>query len=420
MNETTLEGLGHHGLRRWRSRLLAVAAAGALAATGLAATPASSAVPKATDTSGDGWCASPTAVPCIVSVSRDGTAVNDGDANWSLTVADTSIDGSHAAQFFVSDPGASVTDPTNPPGGNEFASLPASETSHTWSITVRVDFLPREFDGYGDNMIVDRGGRERNGDYTVTMTGNPVTQGVNAECTTSSWPWSCPSTSGANVTSFFGETSDFQQWNDSSQWDDFDGMTISTNVEASAVPPEISGDPLTISIDLANSHSLAGADQPFQGFYHLTIPNAFLEAMGIDDPSTLDPSGISASIGAGTVVITPGPDSAQVDVTGITFSPHKLKLKRGTITPTRVGGLHVSRTAHRAHLHFTRAKARGSRIRHYQARCLAGHHPTRTATGKHTTVVVGRLVSHTRYTCEVRAVAVAGDGRWSKPKRTKA
>ncbi len=400
---------------RHRSAIgLAVAAAGALLVPMVAATPASSAVARAPRTAGDGWCASPTSAPCIVSVTRDSTTISDGDPTWDVTVGDTSGFGAHSAQVFVSDSSAVVNDP---PYG-EFASLAPGETGHTWSITVRVAFQPREADGYADNMAIDR---VNNGDgtYDVTFTGNPVEMGVNAECTTSSWPWSCPSTSGANVTTFQGEVSDFEQWNDSSQWGDFNGMDMSTNVEASGIPPDITGDPFTITVDLANSHELAGAGSPFQGFFHITIPNQFLIDMGIDDPSTLDPAGISTSIGSGTVVVTPGPDSTQVDATGITFSPRSLKLKRGIVTPTRVTLVHVSRTKFRVHLGFLKARPRGSRIKGYEARCLATHHPRRIATGKHSPLVVKQLAAGVRYTCAVRARAKAGYGRWSKPRHIK-
>ncbi len=401
---------------RHRSAIgLAVVAAGALLVPMVAASPASSAVPRAPRTAGDGWCASPTSVPCIVTVTRDGSPVVDGSPTWDVTVGDISGSGAHAAQWFVSDPSASVTDPLT---SETYASMPAAETGHSWSITVRVAFQPRETDGYGDNMTVHRVDNG-NGTSDVTITANPVTMGANAECTTSSWPWSCPSTSGANVTLIQGDISDFEQWNDSSQWGDFNGMDMSTNIEATDIPPEITGDPFTITVDLANSHQLVGAGSPFQGFFHITIPNQFLIDMGIDDPSTLDPAGISTSIGSGTVVVTPGSDSTQVDATGIAFSPRSLKLKRGIVTPTRVTIVHSSRTKFRAHLSFQKSRPRGSRIKGYEARCLAKHHPRRTVSGKHSPLVVKQLAAGVRYTCAVRAHAKAGYGRWSKPRHIK-
>jgi hypothetical protein len=335
----------------------------------------------------------------------------DGDATWEVAVGDTSGNGAHSAKWFISDP-AAVVDAT-------YASMPAGETSHTWSITIRVGFQPRQTDNYGSGISIDR---LNNGDgtYDVTITGNPVTMGVNAECQTSSWPWQCPATAGANVTSFQGDISDFEQWNDPSQWGDFNGMDIWTNVEASDVPPEITGDPLTITVDLANSHELAGASSPFQGFYHVSIPNQFLIDMGIDDPSTLDPASISTSIGSGTVVVTPGTDSTVVDATGITFSPRSLRVKRGTITPTRVVIAHTHRTTHQAHLSFHKAKPRGSRIKGYQGRCIAKHYATLKKSGPHSPLVVKGLARGVHYTCEVRARARAGYGRWSKPRHIKA
>ena len=238
--------------------------------------------------------------------------------------------------------------------------------------------------------------------------------GVNDECDVSSWPWECPSTAGANVTTFQGDISDFEQWTDSSQWPDFNGMDMWTNIEESDIPPQIIGDPLTIKVDLANSHMLAGASAPFQGFFHIVIPNRFLHDMGIDDPATLDPAGISTSIGSGTVVVTPGPGSTRIDATGITFSPRSLKLKRGTITPTRVAIKHATRSGHRVRLVFAKATPRGSRIMGYQARCSTKHHMTRTVSGKDSPLVVRQLAAGVGYSCEVRARAKAGYGRWSE------
>ena len=47
----------------------------------------------------------------------------------------------------------------------------------------------------------------------------------------------------------------------------------------------------------------------FQGFWEAVLPDAFLVDMGINDPATLTSVGTSASVGTGTVTVTPGPAS---------------------------------------------------------------------------------------------------------------
>jgi len=298
--------------------------------------------------------------------------------------------------------------------------LSPGEESHNWSITIMVNFNPREVDAYASGLTVTR---IDNGDGTwdINYKGNPVVMGDNGQCDQSSWPWSCPYHSDKNFVNFLGEASDYEFWSDSSQWDIFNGMTMATNIEATGLPPQI--DPsFAMIIDLASSHFLAAPDDatPFEGFFHLAIPNAYLEAMGIDDPSTLVPSSVSASAGTGTVTVTPGAASTEVAIDGMTFSPHKLRISRGVITPTKPTALRTNRrSAHRATVSFHRARPRGSRLTGYQARCHARHTPTVRAKGKHTTLHLRGLKRGTAYHCQVRAKAKAGYGHWSAKKKLK-
>jgi hypothetical protein len=339
------------------------------------------------------------------------------DGTYDISATNTSLNGGDSAIWSVSDPAAAVTDSKALHGSGPFSSLASDETTQSWSVTVRVSFIPRQTDTYADGVTISR---HDNGDGTwdVTTTGNPVQMGVNDDCDTSAWPWNCPREAGANVTTLQGEFRDFNNWDDASQRGDFMGMDSWTNVEASDVPPQIISDPFTIKIDLANSHFLKDESAPFQGFYHQVIPNKFLIDMGIDDPATLSPAGVSAEIGSGTSVVTPGADSTAVDTTGITFSPRVLKLAAGVITPTRPKSLRTNRTAaHRATLRFHHAKPRGSRLIGYQARCQAKHHTTVTAKGKHAKLRLHGLARGTAYQCQVRAKSKAGYGHWSAKKK---
>jgi hypothetical protein len=374
----------------------------------MVASPAN-AVPQRPAMDATTWCATAGVhPPCIVSVSRDSVPILSDDTNWDVSVfGSRGADGEYLAQWSIGW--------TQAPGMYE--SMKPGEVDHVWSVTVDMGtHVPRVTDEYGDNITVTRDAHN-DGTYDVTTTGNPVLQGVNADCNTSVSPAVCPFTASQNVTTFFGEIGDFQQWNDSSQWDDFYGMDSWTNVEVTYIPPQIIGDPAQIVEPLANSHELFGGGL-FHGFYHIIIPNKFLVDMGVDDPTTLGTDGLAATIGAGSVSITPAATSTEVDATGITFSHRSLHVKRGIVTPTRVSKLHARRAAtHRGHLSFHQARARGSRIVGYQARCEATHHLTRRVFGKHSPLLDRSLTAGVRYQCQVRAKSKAGYGHWS-PKVT--
>jgi hypothetical protein len=377
------------------------------------------------------WCAAPAAAPCIGSVTRGETAVTSTSPTWDVSAGMFTLDGATQINWIVSKKGA--------PGS--YATLGAGEAGNGWSISLELgnELLPRVTSTYADDVTVDR---EDNGDgtYVVTIDGTVVTMGVNDECQPVT-PETCPDQAGQDITAFQGNVSDFQQWSDPSQWSDFWGLDAWTNVEETSIPPQISGDPLQITAPLTNSRLMPNGN-PFVGFYHVILPNRFLEDMGIDDPSTLDPAGLATSLGdgAGTVTVTPGDVTTEVDATGIAFpagtdpharraarlnsgSAHKrtgrrvLRIKRGTITPTRPTALKARRTTHRVRLSFHHSKARGSRIIRYQARCVAAHHTTRKVSGKKSPLLDLRLAAGVHYRCQVRAKSKAGYGSWSKHRR---
>jgi hypothetical protein len=216
------------------------------------------------------------------------------------------------------------------------------------------------------------------------------------------------------IVAFQGEIGDWQQWSDPSQWNDFNGLDQSTNVELTEIPPQITGNPLTISEELGNSHELNG--QVFEGSWHAVLPNAVLVDMGINDPSTLTSAGISARVGTGTVTVSPGPTSTEIAITGITFSPRTVHIKRGTITPNAPTGLKTRRaSATVAYLAFRAARPRGSYVRSYEGRCSAAHHTTRFGTNARSPVT--SLTRGVSYVCQVRAKAAVGYGPWSRGRK---
>jgi hypothetical protein len=200
------------------------------------------------------------------------------------------------------------------------------------------------------------------------------------------------------------------------QWNDFNGLNQWTNTELTEIPPQITGNPFTITEEIGNSHELNGT--VFEGFWDGVLPNAFLLDMGINDPSTLTSAGISASVGTGTVTVTPGLSSTEIAITGITFSHRVVHIRRGTITPAAPLYLRTRRASAKvAVLGFHASKPRGSFVRSYQGRCWAKHRTTRFGTARRSPLKVSSLVRGVSYMCQVRGKAVVGFGPWSRSRK---
>ncbi len=292
-----------------------------------------------------------------------------------------------------------------------YATLAPGDVGVPFSITVDVGaHPPRVVDEYAGGVTVADTYDSTAGTWDVTISGTAVEQGVNDDC--NAITWTCPENETDTIVAFQGEIGDWQQWPDSAQWNDFYGLDQWTNVELTEIPPQLTGNPLTFTEELGNSHELNG--QVFEGFWYGVLPNAFLVDMGINDPSTLTSAGISASVGTGTVTVTPGPTSTEIAITGITFSPRTVRIKRGSITPNAPTGLSTRRaSATVGYLSFRAARPRGSRVVSYQGRCVAAHQTTRYGTAARSPVKVTSLAKGVSYVCQVRAKASVGYGPWS-------
>jgi hypothetical protein len=351
------------------------------------------------------WCGNQ-APPCVVAASRNGVAITESDPTYAVSAAGSlQSGGEFLTQWGITDAQIKGTYGTLAPG----------DVGVPFSITVDVGaHPPRVFDEYAGGASVSDSYNKVAGTWDVTVSGTAVEQGVNADC--NAVAWTCPQNETNTIVAFQGEIGDWQQWADSAQWNDFTGLDQWTNVELTEIPPQITGNPLSISEQLGNSHELNG--QVFSGFWYGVLPNAVLVDMGINDPSTLTPGGISASVGTGTVTVTPGPTSTEIAITGITFSPRTVHIRRGTITPNAPTGLKTRRaSATVAYLTFRSARPRGSYVRFYEARCRAPRHTTRYGTSARSRVKVTSLTRGISYVCQVRAKAAAGYGPWSRGRK---
>jgi hypothetical protein len=339
----------------------------------------------------------------VVAASRNGAAITQNDPTYAVSAAGSlQSNGEFLTQWGISDAQIHGT----------FATLAPGDVGVGFSITVDVGaHVPRVLDEYAGGVSVTKTFNFVTHTWNVTVSGTAVEQGVNDDC--NAVTFTCPTNETNTIVDFAGEIGDWQQWSNPAQWNDFNGLNQWTNAEETEIPPQISGNPFSITEEIGNSHELNGA--LFEGFFYSVLPNAVLVDMGINDPSTLTSIGVSASVGTGTVTVIPGPSSTEIAFTGITFSPRTVHIKRGIITPNAPTGLTTHRTTVTVGwLMFRAARPRGSFVRSYQGRCVAAHHPTRYSTSIRSPMKVIGLTRGVSYVCQVRARASVGYGPWSR------
>jgi hypothetical protein len=380
-------------------------------------------VSRASASGGFGYCAQlhPVGQPCISSATVDGNNVPDNDATWAVGLGayQSGVDGFRTSGFTLNlYPGVAA--------GSFGEDMGSGAVNDTWSIVVNVgNVVPRVSYAQGQNVTF---ARNTPASGYMTITGSPVTVDSSNECDDSTAVFVCPEnndsgTNDAPYTTFNGQVDDYDitsRWTPA-QVDAFYGMNMWTNIDETGMPPYFQDTPSgqQLVLQLANQHwaDLANT-QVFYGYVHLTIPYAFAEQFwGINDPSTLTTGGLATSIGSGTISVTQDPaDSAlQIDATGITFTDRNLKIRRGTVTPTRPLDLHAKRIGSSGRITFHKSRARGDRITGYQVTCTAKHWATRTARSSHSPITVHGLGS-TGYVCAVRARSKAGNSRASYTK----
>jgi hypothetical protein len=367
-----------------------------------------------------GWCAT-SAAPCIASATRDGAAVTPSDPSWGVGGTTSRMSGSRYVTFHVT----SKTDP-------EPFQLGPDALDDRWVITVDTGTLvPRVVTGRGKDVTTRR---KANGDgtYRLTVRATPVV--VVEDCNTSAWPWTCDETARKEWVGYLdGQVTDYGAWTDAAQRNAMYGMDYWTNISVTSVPPEIVPDPTSgeemLLIRMAAPHFRTDGKMLFRGSSELRIPNAFLkETYGIPNPATMTGVSLAPAVsgGVGTVRVTQAAsgDAMLVDVDDVTFSTRVLRVRRGTIVPTRPTNARAVRVAQgRGRVAFTESRPRGAKVTGYRARCVAvrgAHVVTATRREPASPVVVRGLRSGRAYDCKVRATSRAGAGPWSQTVRMRA
>lgn len=384
------------------SRFARLAGLAGLVATTLVVLPGAPASADPSD-----WCSAPGATaPCIVSVRRDGVAVPSTDPTWQVDLVE--FDPGHDVQWNLQESGA-------------YELTPAA--AGRWEVTLDVGTMrPRVNFGtgrLGDVERVDDG----DGTWTVTMSAEPTV--VAEGCAASPYPWPCPTTATDQDLRLASQLLDWHFWTDPTQRAAFFGVDFWTNVEVTSFPPGVTYDDATgvaaMRLDFGAPHFETDGTTPYRGHFEAVLPNDFLrENFFIPDPGTMTPSGLLVA-GAGpissTSVVKATPASPiEIEVTDMTFSVRKLRVRTGTVVPTRPKNLRASRvTARKARIGFDKARPRGAKVKGYKARCVSpgGEVETGRRDRNRSPVTVSGLRRGVRYTCRVRALSKVGSGPWS-------
>jgi hypothetical protein len=363
----------------------------------------------------DNWCAdNPGAHTCIVSASY-----NDG-SNHTLSYSDPTY--AVWASFYAipQDTADTVQWSVQPKTADDLSAA----LGDTFSITIKTNVNQREMDGFGAAMTYARSGPS-SGEYTVTLTGQPVSVTDQDGCTfPPGGPTCTPVAPGPSSVILQGEISDYnyKSYNDLSNYPagfvaSFDGMEMWTNIAETGLPPElvqVNGQN-ELQIQLTDHHednNLAVV----HGDFYLRIPAAFLSTYwGINDPSTLATDGLNASIGAGggtlTVTVEPGNAAVDVQISNMTFSRRHLKIKLGVVTPRAPTHVKAVRTGgSTARVTFKKSKPRGQKVNGYRLSCKPAYGKTVTAKSRRSPLLVKTLVSGQAYTCRLRGHSKAGYG----------
>jgi hypothetical protein len=382
---------------RWLA--LGALAAGTLAAVTIPTSPASA-------DPGD-WCSAPSAAPCIESVTRDGVPVLPTDPAWQVDLGSF-------------DPGHDLTWNLKWNGAYE---LPSSELGHHWTVVVDTGtVIPRVVYGNGRHGDVVR---TDDGDGTYHISLSAETTQVPEGCAASPYPWPCPTQATQEPVRFGGQVTDWSNWTDPVQRAAFYGVDFWTDIEVNSFPPGVVYHDDTgvaeMRLDFAAPHFLSDGTTVFHGHFETVLPNDFLhENFFIPSPGTMTPGSLAVA-GSGPVSITSitkdsATDPMRIDVSDMTFTVRKLRVKTGVIVPTRPRGLTAKRvSAHKARLAYELARPRGARITGYAARCVSpeGDKQAAKLSGNESPLKATELREGVRYDCRVRALSKAGPGPWS-------
>ena len=357
------------------------------------------------------WCTDGYAAPCLESATRDGTPVTDSDANWAVYSTGRLNDiGYRYFHFMVQPLGGAAVQP-----GDE------------WVITFRTGGIePRYTEGYAGSPVVTR---TQDPDGTWHVTYHAFAVRLAEGCEQGVWPTTCAATATDSQTRavLSGEVHEKPDL-------DYRGFDVGQNVD------EVNGPFFSTAPDgsqyleafMANSHAYDSDPGPgttatdFVGQVRWRLPYRMLRnVFGIPNPETMVPGSLTGTVTRPGGVASPAtftfqqdpvtPNGWRVDVTNIGFSRKILRVRTGTITPTRPTNVTAERIgAGRGQVAFDASSPRGANVTGYAVRCVSlNGNQVVTASGSVALVTVTGLREGARYDCRVRATSAVGPSLWT-------
>lgn len=373
-------------------------------ASGLTAVTLSSLAAPAHAADVERWCGPGVARPCIVSVKKNGTALDSTSSDVTVSTLDTSAGYPNFTLIVNGQPDV-------PPS----APLP-----DVWSVVLDTgaSFEPQRIIGINGLDDIDIWTDSTTGHHMVRLTAQAVMWAAGCD-SSGAWPWPCPTVATDSYPLLETEIADIDDA------DDFVGFYAGTNVTFNGIFMEHKADGTPyLSTEAVAPHYQHDGTTLVKGDIRFRVPYRMARnAFGIPDPDTVVPGSFAGTINgsetAGSFAVSQDPDGNGlfIDVTGFTFSLKRVKVARGVIVPTRnLITKTVRATGTRGKVTFTRSKPRGARVTGYQARCVAGSHVVLAGGGFPTIAVTGLHRGHA-YDCRTRARSKAGPGPWSAIKR---
>jgi len=352
------------------------------------------------------WCSDGRPAPCIVSAFKDGTTDLHGSPTYTVFV-DTYIDPVEK----LHNTGWTVSGAT------------ASDVTHDFTVVLDTGSIkPRIVNAKGLHGSTTRWMDSGSGHWMIKITARPAE--MLETCSNPSPPY-CPVTApDGSVQYELNPHIDDATWYSSNpaEADKLNGLDQFSNINLLWYPPTIttsSTGVVTMDIAMENSHYYPDGTTVFHGQAEIRLPNRILrELYGIPNPETMVDGSFSSTSTSGTVSShqETGDDAWRINLTGMTFSRQHLRLKRGTITPTRPTITRTTRlSATSGRIAYSLSRARGAKVTGYDARCVSagGHVVTKTKTTPTSPISVGGLRRGTSYTCKVRARSKVGPSTWS-------
>jgi hypothetical protein len=353
------------------------------------------------------WCDDGREAPCIVSAFREGVDLH-GSGTYTVFVDTYSdpVEKLHNTGFTVA--GAS-----------------AADVAATFAVTLDTgDIKPRIVSAKGLNGKTSRWKDGGTGHWMVKVWASPAEM---LETCSNPGPDYCPVTApDGSVQYQLNPHVDDAFWysTNPAEADKLNGLDQFSNINLLWYPPTITTTErggVLMDIAMQNSHYYPVADGHgvFYGKAEIRLPNQILrELYGIPNPETMVNGSFASTSTSGSVSSfqEAGDDAWRINLSGVTFSKQHLRLKRGTITPTRPV---ISRTtrasATSGRVAYQLSKPRGARVKGYDVRCVSGGGAvvTHTKTTPTSPITIGGLTPGTSYTCKVRARSKVGPSSWS-------